>query len=62
MSGQCLAQQNTQCDHGTGTVLRRTQGSTPAPKLLLLPCNDEFAQGNTEKSFFIPQQFQRCPN
>lgn len=91
MSGQCLAQQNTQCDQGTGTVLRRTQGSTPglwgqsqgistkaaAAAAQEPPCNDEFAQGNREKSFFrdvnssemsqlifplvTPEQNQWCP-
>lgn len=91
MSGQCLAQQNTQCDQGTGTVLRRTQRSTPglwgqsqgistkaaAAAAQEPPCNDEFAQGNREKSFFrdvnssemsqlifplvTPEQNQWCP-
>lgn len=77
MAGQCLAQLNTQCDHGTGTVpvLERTQGSTPglwgqsqgmstkaaAAAAQELPCHEEFAQGNREKSFSIPQPFSDVP-
>lgn len=78
MAGQCLAQLNTQCDHGAGTVpvLERTQGPTPglwgqsqgmstkaaaAAAAQEPPCHEEFAQGNREKSFFIPQPFRDVP-
>lgn len=66
---------NTGRDHGTGTlpVLGRTRGSTPgiwvqsqgmSTKAAAAPeptCNEEFAQGNREKSFFIPQVFLAVP-
>lgn len=71
MSGNCLAQL-TQCDHGTWTipVLGRTgiphrlqsQGmSTKAAAAQEPPCNEEIAQGNREKSFFIPPLFRDVP-
>lgn len=75
MSGHCLAQLNTQCDHGTWTVLvlGRAQGSTPgiwcrakgwAPKLLQLPKSPlqwGVCPRKQGKEFFHSQLFRDVP-
>lgn len=73
MSGHCLAQLNTQCDHGTWTipVLGRTRGSTPGiwdehqscccccPRT---PLQRGVCPRKQEKEFIHSSAIHGCPN